>query len=102
MGVESIISILLAGSAALAAFYTSFFQRRELRGKTRAEQDAISTKASNEALAVIQGGLGKEVERLGTQLTICQAEIIDLRLELEKTRAELEEVVAQRDELLRR
>ncbi len=101
MGVESIISILIASTAALAAFYTSWFQRRELRGKTRAEQDAISTKASNEALAAVQGSLLREVERLDTQVKACQTEVADLRQELEQTKDELAKVAVHRDDLIR-
>lgn len=100
MGVEGIISILLAASAALGVFYTSIFQRRELRGKTRAEQDAISTKASNDALAIIQGGLGKEVERLASELKSLRAVVIEVRAELETTIAELAGMTGQRNDLM--
>ena len=101
MGVESIVSIIIASVAAFAAFYTSWFQRRELRGKTKAEQDAISVKASNDALAAVQGGLGKEVERLHVQVEGLEVEVSDLRQELEATKVELAKVAVHRDDLIR-
>ncbi len=102
MGVETIISLLLSSAVALGVLYTSIYQRKELRGKTRAEQDAISTKASNEALAVIQGGLGKEVTRLGVLVEASQVELGELRQELEETKAELEKMTAERNDLIAR
>ncbi len=102
MGVESIISIVIASMAAIGALYTQIFQRKELRGKTRAEQDAISTKASNEALGIIQGGLGKEVERLSKEVEMVRTELDEVRSELETTILALGAMTAQRDELMRK
>ncbi len=101
MAVESIISILVASAAAFGALYTTIFQRRELRGKTKAEQDAISTKASNDALAIIQGGLGKELERVSKELEEVREEYRALRGELDSTLSTLRAATTARDLAIR-
>ena len=101
MGVEAVVSIAIAAAASAGAIYSTIFQRKELKGKTRAEQDAISIKASNEALAIIQGGLGKELERVAADLEDVRTECRTLRVQLEDNAKTLHEVSAHRDRVVR-